>query len=113
MFGDNFRTHLIVVFRLPIKWCKNPQSITQQLNNILVKLEKENKKVYIMGDLNIDGMKVAYNKQVSSFFNMLMEKDLIPLITKPTRVQDLSISLIDHAIVNTNAIKDQVHIKIA
>ena len=27
LFGDNFRTHLIVVFRLQIKWCKNPQSI--------------------------------------------------------------------------------------
>ena len=111
-FNDKKRNYIVgVIYRHPGSTKECLEEFTQQLNNILVKLEKENKKVYIMGDLNIDGMKVAYNKQVSSFFNMLMEKDLIPLITKPTRVQDFSISLIDHAIVNTNAIKAEANIK--
>ena len=61
--------------------------------------------MYIVGDLNIDGMKVTENKKVEQFINMLMVNNYIPLITKPTQVQDTAISLIDHVIINPNVIK--------
>ena len=111
-FKDIKKNYIIgVIYRHPGSTKECLEDFTNQLNNILVKIEKENKKIYIMGDLNIDGMKVSYNKQVSTFFNMLMDKNLIPLITKPTRVQDTSISLIDHAMVNASCLKSEANIK--
>ena len=100
-----------VVYRHPGSTKECLEEFTKQLNTIISKIEKENKKVYIIGDLNIDGMRVTENKQVEKFFHMLMNNNYLPLITKPTRVQDTSISIIDHVIINSNVIKSDTKIK--
>ena len=111
-FEDKKRNFIIgAVYRHPGSTAECLEDFTQQLNSIIQKIEKENKKVYIVGDLNIDGMKVTENKKVENFFNMLMVNNYIPLITKPTRVQDTAISLIDHVIINSNVIKTEAKIK--
>ena len=83
-----------MIYRHPGSTKECLEDFTQQLNSIIKKVESENKKVYIVGDLNIDGMKVTANKQVGNFFNMLLDNNYLPMITKPTRIQDTSISLI-------------------
>ena len=111
-FADKKRNFIIgAVYRHPGSTVECLEEFTQQLSSIIKKIENERKKVYIVGDLNIDGMKVTENKKVEQFFNMLMENNYIPLITKPTRVQDKSISLIDHVIINPKVIKTESKIK--
>ena len=100
-----------VVYRHPGSTIECLEEFTKQLNTIISKIEKENKKVFIIGDLNIDGMRVAENKHVEKFFHMLMDNNYLPLITKPTRVQDTSISIIDHVIINDKVIKTDTKIK--
>ena len=105
---DNKNLNFIigVIYRHPGSTKECLEDFTQQLNNIIKKVERENKKVYIVGDLNIDGMKVTENKQVGNFFNMLLDNNYLPTITKPTRIQDTSISLLDHTIVNASTVKN-------
>jgi hypothetical protein len=100
-----------VIYRHPSSTVECLEDFTNQLSNILQKIEKENKKVYIVGDLNIDGLKVKNNRHVENFFNMLLGKNYVPLITKPTRIQDTSISLIDHTIINASTIKADAKIR--
>ena len=100
-----------VVYRHPGSTVECLEEFSNQLNTIINKVEKENKKVYIIGDLNIDGMKVAENKHVEKFFHMLMNNNYLPLITKPTRVQDTSISIIDHVIINSKVIESDTKVK--
>lgn len=100
-----------VIYRHPGSTVECLEEFTMQLKNIIDKIETENKKVVIVGDLNIDGMKTTTNKNVEKFFNMILENNYLPLITKPTRIQDLSISLIDHAVINSTVFKTEVNLK--
>ncbi len=59
-------------------------------------MSKENRKCIICGDININGLKIEKDDNVSSFFNKLLSNNYIPDITLPTRITDHSISLIDH-----------------
>ncbi len=59
-------------------------------------ISKENKKCIICGDININGLKIEKDDNVSSFFNMKLTNNYIPHITLPTCITDQSISLIDH-----------------
>ncbi len=59
-FKDSKKNFIIgVVYRHPGSTTECLEDFTQQLNSIIKKIENENKKVYITGDLNIDGMKVT------------------------------------------------------
>ena len=62
-------------------------------------LENIGSKCILMGDFNVNMLKEA-NDSVFSFTNNLREYSFRPLIIKPTRVFNKSISLIDHIWVN-------------
>ena len=53
-----------------------------------------------MGDFNINLLNEANDNNVKNFVNNLAECSFIPVITKPTRVQNSSATLIDHIWVN-------------
>ena len=82
-------------------------SFTNQLENIMKTINKENKQCYILGDLNLDGLKVNLNEHVKSFFDTLLDNNFIPTITKPTRIFNNSVSLIDHIIINSKTIQNK------
>ena len=112
IFNDEKHNFIIgVIYRHPSSTVECLEDFTNQLGNILQKIETENKKVYLVGDLNIDGMRVKSNRHVENFFNMLLGNNYVPLITKPTRIQDTSISLIDHTIINASTVKADAKIK--
>ena len=67
-------------------------------------LEKINSNCIILGDLNIN--LISYNNKSINLVNFFREFSFIPCITKPTRVTNNSVSLIDH--IWTNIIEDAV-----
>ncbi len=74
------------------------------------KINLENKNCIIVGDLNIDGLKINQNNHVNNIFKTILEQNFIPTITIPTRIVVNQIALIDHIIINTNVIKSNQHI---
>ena len=95
-----------VVYRHPGSTMQCLDQFTKKIEQIMIKTNAENKKCVIMGDINIDGLKINSNAHVELFFKSVMEQNFIPTITLPTRVVDSSVSLIDHIIVNRNVIKN-------
>ena len=90
--------------------CKNLTS-AEQLNlfndNLMLLMEnlnQKNKPVYIVGDMNIDILKFAMHPPTENYINNLFASGFLQLITKPTRCQNNSATLIDNLL--TNEIKD-------
>ncbi len=54
---------------------------TQQLENIMIKVNSENKKCLITGYINIDRLNINTNDHVKSFFKMTLKQCFIPTIT--------------------------------
>jgi exonuclease III len=59
-----------------------------------------NKKVYILGDINIDILKFETHKQTTDYVNSIFSLGCLQIITKPTRCNHHSSTLIDHIITN-------------
>ena len=70
--------------------------ITDTLNIV----NKEKKLIYLLGDLNLDFLKIEEHGPTSSFIDILYSYNVFPLITKPTRVTPSSATLIDHILTN-------------
>ena len=70
------------------------------LTPLTQKLSKENKKVYLTGDFNIDLLKINTNEAVDEYLDTLTSNHLMPLITLPTRVTSKSKTLIDNIFYN-------------
>ena len=69
-----------------------------ELNKTLEQLKTT--KVYLIGDININIFSINNAKYTSDYGNMLASNSYFPLITLPTRVNDVSSTLIDHLITN-------------
>ena len=67
----------------------------EELNDCLLKLANVNKYVYIMGDMNINLLNCSSIQYVQDFVNVLYNS-FRPLINKPTRIINSSVSLIDN-----------------
>jgi hypothetical protein len=79
------------------------EQFIDQLDNILHDINKtaNNKNIVVMaGDFNIDLAKINQHDSTLKFFNTLLIYNLIPTITKPTRVTEFSATLIDNIFIN-------------
>jgi len=71
------------------------------IKDILTKIIKEKKRIILMGDFNIDLLKVQNNKESERFLDTMLDNYLLPYITQPTRfTQNLNSSLIDNIFLN-------------
>ena len=70
------------------------------MESALSTIGKENKLIYLMGDTNIDLLKSGEHTLTSDFLDVLYSHNLIPLITKPTRVTQTTATLIDNIFTN-------------
>ena len=70
------------------------------LAELLQKLDSQNKKCYLMGDFNLDLLKIEENQHTKDFINVMFSSTFYPLITKPTRITNSSATLIDNIFVN-------------
>ena len=58
--------------------------------------------MYIVGDINIDLLKYhSHQQQTERYLGMIYSLDLLPVITKPTRITSHTATLIDHIYTNT------------
>ena len=76
--------------------CSNIELFNNEICNRLNEFNFSNTQFVLCGDFNVDYMKYGENNTISSFYNSLFALNMIPLITKPTRVIDSSCSLIDN-----------------
>ena len=64
------------------------------VNNILGKIDKENKICYLMGDFNIDLLKSESCDYTNRFLEQLFTSSYMPLILRPTRITHHTATLI-------------------
>ena len=65
------------------------------------KLSLESKNIYLMGDYNIDHMKIKIDVATSQFFDTITSNLYVPHITYPTRISTTRSTLIDNIFSNT------------
>ena len=66
------------------------------LNVLLDSVKKQNKYSFILGDYNINLLNADKHAPTSDFIDSLFSRHYIPLINKPTRVNEKSATLIDN-----------------
>ena len=74
------------------------------LNELQMTLNRENKAVFILGDININVLKFQDHPKTNEYLNNIFASGFIPLITKPTRVTQYYATLIDHIYTNKREI---------
>ena len=79
---------------------------TNELENVINQLNQNNMQILLLGDFNIDLMKYGQHPPTEEYLDMIHSYNLLPLITKPTRITDHTSSLIDH--IYTNSIQHNV-----
>ena len=78
----------------------DPVDFTQKMQRVIEKARKQTKHLAIGLDHNLDLLKYEQHKPTQSFMEMLHEVNMIPTITKPTRITTSSATLIDNIFIN-------------
>ena len=78
-----------------------PLEFTTKLNEITCKIKLEKDKEVILGmDHNLDLLKSGTHKSTQLFLEDLLDKNMLPIITRPTRITQNSTTLIDNIFVS-------------
>lgn len=72
-----------------------------KINEIAKNRKNQNKSLYLIGDINFDCLKFRNDNATKNFYNMTFQNNLIPLITRPTRVTQSSATSIDQIFTNS------------
>ena len=64
-------------------------------------LNSEKKQIYVMGDFNIDLLKVDSHRSTHDYLEFIYSYSLMPTIYKPTRITESTATIIDHIVTNT------------
>ena len=71
------------------------------LSELLQKIDSQKKKCFLMGDFNIDLLKIEENQHTNDILNHMFSSSFFPLISRPTRITSRSATLIDNIFVNS------------
>ena len=74
----------------------------EYFNATIEKINNSNKIRAVMGDFNLDLLKVTSHKESDDFLNIWVSSFFQPQIMQPTRITDHSATLIDNIFFNTN-----------
>ena len=89
---------MVVVYRYPKQ---KDKFFLEYLKETLSKVARENKKVILTGDFNLNLLKVDTNTEVNDFLNLLTRKWFTPHILGPTRITSQNKpTLIDNIFLN-------------
>ena len=90
---------------------RHHQSITYFVDNfladILHKIGQSKKTCAIMGDFNVDLLKIDNHDESNLFYNVLTANGFRPLVLQPTRVIKSSATLIDNIFLNDCVVKSK------
>jgi len=75
-------------------------TFNDEFRHALDYLSSKNKTVFVCGDFNYDLLDMSQNSQTLEFFSSFTSAGFLPLISKPTRAQDASATLIDNIYCN-------------
>ena len=67
---------------------------------LMEKFSKENKEIYLIGDFDLDLLKIDDKNEIEHFYNIISSNLLVPHITIPTRITPTSKTLIDNIFSN-------------
>ena len=70
------------------------------LNQMLEKVSKEQKQIFLLGDFNINLLNYNVHQPTNDFLDSLASNSIIPYILQPTRLASHSKSLIDNIFSN-------------
>jgi Reverse transcriptase (RNA-dependent DNA polymerase)/Endonuclease/Exonuclease/phosphatase family len=73
------------------------------LTNVTSEIQKSNKEMYLLGDLNIDVLKYKSCNLANTYVDLLFSNGLLQVVTKPTRCTNSSATLLDHVITNSQS----------
>ena len=80
----------------------DPIDFRNAINMILSNSLKEKKEIILGMDHNLDLLKSRIHRQTQLFLNDLLEKNIYPTITRPTRICQNAATLIDNIFVSRN-----------
>ena len=90
---------------------RHHQSISFFVENFLAEIlhfiTKSNKICALMGDFNVDLLKIDQHEDSNLFYNVLTANGFRPLILQPSRVTNTSATLIDNIFINDMASKSK------
>lgn len=95
---NNNRKKLVIgnIYRPPRNNVENYTTFTEEINEIASLLERNRCEVIIVGDFNLDLLKMHINEHIKYFFESMLSNSYIPKITFPTRLTNNSGTLIDN-----------------
>jgi exonuclease III len=85
---------LCIIYRSPS--FNSTRDNDDKLSQTIDIVKNENKNIIITGDLNIDLLKYLKHSETTNFLDHMLLRNLIPKITRPTRITQNSSTLIDH-----------------
>ena len=88
------------IYRHPIMDLQNFNQ--NYLHPIMEKLSTENKKLYLLGDFNVDLIENDVHIETLTFFDTLTSNFFVPHIILPTRISKMKKSLIDNIFSNSD-----------
>ena len=97
MFDSDRNILIAVVYRHPNTDIK---VFIDVMKEFLENVQSEIKGLYLVGDYNINLLNVDYHSLTADFNDTIYNNDLVPLITRPTRVTETSATLIDNIFTN-------------
>ena len=81
----------------------NPNLFITSVTELTSKLKLEQKSDIILGmDHNLDLLKLNTHSHTQCFYEIMLENNLLPTITRPTRITQSSATLIDNIFVSEN-----------
>ena len=100
------KTIIGVVYKHPNSTVEGLKYFRKKIETNLRRINKEGLKCAILGDINIDSIKVMTDDNTKQFFETCLINNFIPVATLPSRFQNNSCTAIDHIIINQHFIKD-------
>ena len=88
------KTIVGVIYKHPNSTSNGLKYFKEQLENNMKKINEEGRCAIIMGDINIDGLRVTHNENIKGFFNTILDHGFFPMICI-SRLEELFPKVID------------------
>lgn len=111
-FSDHLESIFIEIMHIPFTKIKpligviyrppntNITDFLNKLQMILLKIKRERKPCYLLGDFNLNIMNSSQHEGTNQFLDLLYSHSFVPLIDRPTRITDHTSTLIDNIFCN-------------
>ena len=76
------------------------KSYNDEINAIITNLNNSRSNILLLGDFNINLLKITDRSSVNNYLDSTLANNLLPVITFPTPFTDYSCSLIDNMFTN-------------